>query len=87
MNGLKLILLIGFVLASSTHILANNNEDIFSDAFDGMFERDLAGISIDSSVMDNPPPPVPLDGGLTALLAAGAAVGYRRFRARSPKRP
>lgn len=27
------------------------------------------------------------DYGLTALLAAGAAVGYRRFRAKSPKQP
>lgn len=27
-----------------------------------------------------PDPPVPVDGGLVALLGAGAAVGYRRFR-------
>lgn len=77
----------GFILASSTNVLANSNDDIFSDAFDGMFDQDLTEFSIDSSVMDNPPPPVPLDGGLTALLAAGAAVGYRRFRAKSPKQP
>jgi len=30
-------------------------------------------------------PTVPLDGGLTALLVAGGAVGYRKYRARSKK--
>jgi hypothetical protein len=87
MKLFNLILMTGCVLASSTPVLANSNDDIFSDAFDGMFDRDLTEFSIESSVMDNPPPPVPLDGGLTALLAAGAAVGYRRFRAKSPKQP
>lgn len=87
MKLFNLILMTGCVLASSTPVLANSNDDIFSDAFDGMFDRDLTEFSIESSVMDNPPPPVPLDGGLTALLAAGAAVGFRRFRAKSPKQP
>ena len=27
-----------------------------------------------------PPPPVPLDGGLVALLAAGGAVAYKKYR-------
>jgi hypothetical protein len=30
-------------------------------------------------------PAVPLDGGLAALLLAGGAVGYRKYRARSKK--
>jgi hypothetical protein len=31
--------------------------------------------------MDEPPPPdVPLDGGLTALVLAGGGVAYRRFK-------
>ncbi len=31
---------------------------------------------------DTPPPPVPLDGGLTALLLAGGAAGYRQYTKR-----
>jgi hypothetical protein len=39
---------------------------------------------VPQGAMDVPPPPgVPLDGGLTALLAAGAGLGYRRYRARA----
>ena len=30
----------------------------------------------------NPPPPVPLDGGLIALIGAGAALGYKKYKAR-----
>jgi len=29
---------------------------------------------------NTPPPPVPLDGGLVALLAAGGAVAYKKYR-------
>ena len=29
-----------------------------------------------------PPPPVPLDGGLIALIGAGAALGYKKYKAR-----
>jgi len=32
---------------------------------------------------DNPNPPVPIDGGLVALAAAGAAYGYRAYRKRN----
>lgn len=27
-----------------------------------------------------PPPPVPLDGGLVALIGAGAALGYKKYK-------
>lgn len=78
----KIILSAGLVLASMVPAWANSNEDIFSQAFDGMFEGNgWNDFNIDASVMDNPPPPVPLDGGLAVLLATGAAVGYRRVRA------
>ena len=30
----------------------------------------------------NPPPPVPLDGGLIALIGAGAALGYKKYKNR-----
>ena len=29
---------------------------------------------------DNPNPPVPIDGGLVALAAAGAAYGVKKYR-------
>jgi len=31
---------------------------------------------------NNPPPPVPLDGGLIALIGAGAALGYKKYKDR-----
>lgn len=30
-----------------------------------------------------PPPPVPLDGGLVALIGAGAALGYKKYKAKN----
>jgi MYXO-CTERM domain-containing protein len=67
----------------STPAQSSDFDPVFEDAFSGMFDTKAYGdISLDTSVMDNPPPPVPLDGGLVALLGAGAAVGYRKFRQR-----
>jgi hypothetical protein len=34
-----------------------------------------------------PNPPVPLDGGLVALLAAGGAVAYKKYQSKRPNRP
>jgi MYXO-CTERM domain-containing protein len=56
-------------------------ENPFEEAFNGMFQieqPDWEAITSDAP----PDPPVPLDGGLVALLGAGAAVGYRKFRSR-----
>ena len=59
--------------------------DPFQEAFKDMFEL-VENPYVPQGAMDVPPPPaVPLDGGLTALLAAGAGLGYRRFRARQKK--
>jgi len=30
-----------------------------------------------------PPPPVPLDGGLVVLIGAGAALGYKKYKAKN----
>ena len=30
----------------------------------------------------NVPPPLPIDGGITALLIAGGAMGYRKYKKR-----
>lgn len=54
------------------------SDNTFDETFDGMF--DLEPIYYDSSIENDPPPPVPLDGGLTALILAGSAAGYRYYR-------
>ncbi|MEY2753254.1 MAG: hypothetical protein RLZZ570_1200 [Bacteroidota bacterium] len=62
-------------------VRAQEYQDPFAEAFEGMFQiqqPDWEAITSDAP----PDPPVPLDGGLTALIAAGAAVGYRRFRSK-----
>ena len=56
--------------------------NVFAESFEGMFDVE-APTWIPEGVNNNPPPPVPLDGGLVALLAAGGAVGYRRLRRRA----
>lgn len=74
-----------FVALAALPATAQEYQDPFAEAFEGMFQIQEP-VWIPQSG-EPPGPPVPLDGGLTALLAAGAAVGYRRFRARSPKQP
>ena len=47
----------------------------------------FAFISINLAAQGGPPPPsdpaVPLDGGLIALIAAGGAVGYKKYKQRN----
>ncbi len=51
----------------------------FEEAFEDMFQ--IQQPDWEAIATDTPPdPPVPVDGGLVALLGAGAAVGYRKFR-------
>ncbi|HAB35978.1 MAG TPA: hypothetical protein DCZ44_02150 [Flavobacteriaceae bacterium] len=59
-------------------LLVSGGED-FSKTFDGMFEPQLdpKAIYIPQDVGN---PSVPLDGGLTALLLAGGAAGYRQYQ-------
>lgn len=53
----------------------------FEEAFNDMFQ--IQQPDWEAIATDTPPdPPVPLDGGLVALISAGAAVGYRKFRSR-----
>lgn len=54
------------------------SDNTFDETFDGMFDSEE--LFYDSSVAMGPPPPVPLDGGLTALILAGSAAGYRYYR-------
>ena len=54
------------------------SDNTFDETFEGMFDSEP--IYYDSSIENDPPPPVPLDGGLTALILAGSAAGYRHYR-------
>lgn len=57
-------------------------ENPFHDALTNMFEL-VEQPYVPYAVSEEPPPPgVPLDGGLVALIAAGGIAGYRRLRAR-----
>ena len=72
----KVIYLIASVLVTVANLQASDNP--FDETFDGMF--DTEPVLIDIPTGDGPPPPVPLDGGLTALLLAGGAAGYRPYK-------
>lgn len=57
--------------------------DPFQEAFHDMFEL-VENPYVPQGAMDVPPPPaVPLDGGLTALLVAGGGLAYRKLRPHS----
>ena len=75
-----------FVALAALPATAQEYQDPFAEAFEGMFQIQEP-VWIPQSGEPPGPPDVPLDGGLTALLAAGAAVGYRKFRTKSPKQP
>ena len=77
---MKRAILVAALLAAQA-AAGQYQENPFEEAFNGMFQIEQPdGEAITS---DAPPdPPVPLDGGLVALLGAGAAVGYRKFRSR-----
>ena len=75
------------VVTALTPASAQEYKDPFAEAFEGMFQIEQPDWEAITSSDAPPDPPVPLDGGLTALLAAGAAVCYRRFRAKSQTRP
>jgi len=82
MNRLVYFLILLFV-GVNAHA---QNENLFQESFEGMFEIDPAEPYIPEGIQGPLNPAVPLDGGLTALLVAGGAVGYRKYRARSTKR-
>lgn len=77
---MKKAFVIGLVLLGFPALVkANNNEyNLFGETFVGMF--DSGPIYYDLSIENDPPPPVPLDGGLTAILLAGSIAGYRHYR-------
>lgn len=64
-------------MVSTQVALGQNPDNAFSEAFEDMFAYEKP-VSISQNTP--PDPPVPLDGGLVALLAAGGAVAYKRYR-------
>jgi hypothetical protein len=59
---------------------------ILEESFTGMFEIEPTEPYIPEGIQGPLNPAVPLDGGLTALLVAGGAVGYRKLRAHKLQR-
>lgn len=72
---MSLFILFGFTMVAQT------GEDMnpFDQEFKGMFNYEEPWYIPEGTP---PVPPVPLDGGLTALLLAGGAAGYRQYKKR-----
>ena len=58
--------------------------DPFHHVFEGMFD-----VGAPMYIPENTPPapPVPLDGGLVALIAAGGAMAYKKYQGKKGKEP
>lgn len=78
---MKLLLLSSMLVFLSAE---NPSEElgVIGESFEGMFEIEPVEPYIPEGIQGPLNPAVPLDGGLTALLVAGGAVGYRKYRAR-----
>jgi hypothetical protein len=61
-----------------------DNGNAFEEAFEDMFQFEEPVFIPQNSPPD---PPVPLDGGLVALLTAGGAVAYKKYRSKRSNRP
>lgn len=61
-----------------------DNGNAFEEAFEDMFQFEEPVFIPQNTPPD---PPVPLDGGLVALLAAGGAVAYKKYRSKRSNRP
>ena len=61
-----------------------DNGNAFEEAFEDMFQYEEPVF-----IPQNTPPdlPVPLDGGLVALLAAGGAVAYKKYKSKRSNHP
>lgn len=75
-----------FVLLTSSIFAQSEQSSIFEESFTRMFEIEPVELYIPEGVQMPPfNPAVPLDAGLTALLLAGGALGYRKYRALKAK--
>lgn len=75
----KWIFLIFTLVNSYCLISGEMEENPFANTFDNMFVVEQGPIK-DYLPQDVGNPSVPLDGGLTALLLAGGAAGYRQYK-------
>ena len=70
-------ILLTVMLLFSVIARGQDNKNAFEEAFEDMFQyEEPVWIPEDTP----PDPPVPLDGGLVALLAAGGAVAYKKYQ-------
>ena len=69
------------LLTAAMTAWSQESQNPFEQTFNGMFEPGDEWYFLPEN--NGPPPPVPLDGGLTALLLAGGAAGYRQYKKRN----
>ena len=77
---MKKYLIFSALIAVVFSATAQSNESMFDETFQGMFDVPNEPIYIPEGVQGPLNPAVPLDGGLTALLLAGGAAGYRQYK-------
>ena len=77
-------ILLTIMLLFSVIARGQDNGNVFEEAFEDMFQFEEP-VWIPQGTP--PEPPVPLDGGLVALLAAGGAVAYKKYQSKRPNRP
>ena len=82
---MRLQLFIAVIILTNAAFAQSSESNLFQQSFEGMFEIEPVDMHIPEGIQGPQNPAVPLDGGLTALLLAGGAVGYRKYRARSKK--
>lgn len=82
---MKTLILCTLVLLTNSVFAQTESSSVFEESFTGMFDLEPEEPYIPEGIQGPLNPAVPLDGGLTALLVAGGAVGYRKFRARQTK--
>jgi len=69
--------IIALTMFSAQVAFGQDSYNVFSEAFEGMFIYDEPVLFTQNTP---PAPPVPLDGGIVALLAAGGAVAFKKYR-------
>ncbi len=78
-------ILMTVMLLFSVIARGQDSENAFEETFKDMFQYEEEPVWTPENTP--PDPPVPLDGGLVALLAAGGAVAYKKYRSKRPNRP
>lgn len=68
------------------NMVAQSGDDMnpFDQTFQGMFDYEEPWYTPEGTP---PAPPVPLDGGLVALIAAGGAMAYKKYQGKKGREP